>query len=59
MAKRRGITSDLYRMARASNTLRAASRGPVPLAKRAVRRKAYAKSGGATRAILRAFGLSR
>lgn len=55
----RSLTSQLYRAARASNTLRAAARGPLPLVKREVRRKAYAKSGGLTRAILRALGLSR
>jgi hypothetical protein len=44
------ITNNLYRAARASATLRAASKGPVPLAKRYGRRFAI-------RTILRACGL--
>lgn len=59
MARRRSLTGQLYRAARASNTLRAASRGPGALAKRGVRRRAYRASGGLTRSVLRAFGLSR
>jgi hypothetical protein len=35
------VTSDLYRAARASNTLRAAARGPLPFSKRVVRRRVY------------------
>jgi hypothetical protein len=53
----RSLTSTLYRAARASNNLRAASRGPVAYGKRIVRRKSYSKSMGATGRILRIFGL--
>ncbi len=59
MARKRSITSQLYRAARASNNLRAASRGPVALAKRQVRRKAYRASGSFTRSILKALGMSK
>jgi hypothetical protein len=59
MARKRSLTSQLYRAARASNNIRAASRGPAALAKRGVRRTVYRKSGGLTRSILRAFGLSK
>ncbi len=59
MPRRRSLTSQLYRAARVSNNLRAASRGPGSFAKRQVRRKAYRASGGLTRAILKAFGLSK
>ena len=53
----RSITSQLYRAARASNNLRAASRGPLAYSKRVVRRKSYSKSMGATGRIMRIFGL--
>ena len=53
----RSLTSTLYRAARASNNLRAASRGPVAYGKRIVRRKSYSKSMGATGRIMRIFGL--
>lgn len=59
MARSRSLTSQLYRAARISNNLRAASRGPSALAKREVRRRAYRASGGLTRGILKAFGLSK
>lgn len=59
MPRKRSLTSQLYRAARLSNDLHAASRGPVSLAKRQVRRRAYRASGGLTRSILRTFGLSR
>ena len=59
MPQRRSFTSQLYRAARASNNLRAASRGPSAFAKRVVRRKVYGKEMGVTRSILRAFGLSK
>jgi len=59
MPRRRSLTSQLYRAARFSNTLRAASRGPGALAKREVRRRVYAKSGGFTRSLLKTFGLSK
>lgn len=47
----------LYKMARASNTMRAASKGPVSLGKREIRRRAYRVSGQMTRRALRRFGL--
>ena len=53
----RSITSQLYRAARASNNLRAASHGPLAYSKRVVRRKSYSKSMGATGRIMRIFGL--
>ncbi len=57
MPRRRSLTSDLYRAARLSNNVRAASRGPVAYGKRVVRRKTYSKSMGATGRLLRIFGL--
>ena len=54
---RRSFTSQLYRAARMSNNLRAASRGPGAYAKRVIRRKTYAKSMGATGRLLRMFGM--
>lgn len=59
MPRRRSVTSQLYRVARISNNLRAVSRGPGALAKREVRRKAYRASGSFTRRILKAFSLSK
>ena len=59
MPRRRSFTSQLYRAARASNNLRAASRGPSAYTKRVVRRKVYSKQMGLTRSILKAFGLSK
>ena len=59
MPRRRSLTSSLYRAARVSNNLRAASRGPGAYAKRVVRRKIYGKEMGVTRSILKAFGLSK
>jgi hypothetical protein len=59
MPRRRSLTSTLYRAARVSNNLRAASRGPAALAKREVRRKVYGKQMGLTRSLLKAFGLSK
>jgi hypothetical protein len=56
---RRSLTSSLYRAARLSNNVRAASRGPTAYAKRIVRRKSYSKSMGATGRIMRIFGLSK
>jgi hypothetical protein len=57
MPRRRSLTSNLYRAARLSNTMRAASRGPGAYAKRVVRRKTYSKSMGATGWFLRMSGL--
>ncbi|HLI14869.1 MAG TPA: hypothetical protein VKV23_02295 [Acidimicrobiales bacterium] len=59
MSRRRSVTSTLYSLARASNNLRAASRGPGAYAKRVVRRKVYRTSGRFTRSLLRGFGLSK
>jgi hypothetical protein len=42
----RSLTSTLYRAARFSNNVRAASRGPGAYAKRVARRRAYSKSMG-------------
>lgn len=55
MARRRSLTSQLYRAARTSNNLRAVSRGPAAMAKRQVRRKAYGGSFRATSKLLRWF----
>jgi hypothetical protein len=55
----RSFTSQLYRAARASNNLKAASKGPTSYAKRRVRRKAYGKTMGLTRRFLRGFGMSK
>jgi hypothetical protein len=57
MPRHRSLTSQLYRAARLSNNMRAASRGPGAYAKRVVRRKTYGKSMGATGRLLRMFGL--
>jgi hypothetical protein len=57
MPRRKSLTSQLYRLARASNNVRAASRGPGAYSKRVVRRKAYGKSMGATGKLLRIFVL--
>ena len=59
MPRKRSLTSKLYRAARASNNLRAASRGPVAYGRRVVRRKSYSKSMGATGKLMRIFGLSK
>ena len=53
------LTSNLYKAARISNNLKAASQGPTSYAKRYARRKIYAKSMGATHRFLKAFGLSK
>ena len=44
----KSLTSTLYRAARISNNLHAASQGPGAYAARVVRRKTYARSMGAT-----------
>ena len=59
MPRRRSLTSNLYRVARLNNNMRAASRGPGAYAKRVVRRKTYSKSTGATGRFLRMFGLGK
>lgn len=59
MPRRSSLTSQLYRAARMSNNLRAASRGPGAYAKRMARRKVYAKQMSMTRKFLRGLGLSK
>lgn len=54
---RRSLTSQLYRAARVSNNVRAASRGPAAYGRRVVRRKVYGRSMGATGKLLKMFGL--
>jgi hypothetical protein len=57
MPRHRSLTSSLYRAARTSNNLRAASRGPGAYARRVVRRKAYGQSMGATGRFMKWLGL--
>lgn len=57
MPRRKSLTGQLYRAARTSNNLRAASRGPVALAKRQVRRKAYGGTARTTGRLLRWLGV--
>ncbi|HVA73879.1 MAG TPA: hypothetical protein VNF71_04890 [Acidimicrobiales bacterium] len=57
MARRSSLTNTLYRLARASATGRAASRGPASLAKRQVRRAVYRSEGKETRRFFKMFGL--
>lgn len=59
MARRNSLTSQLYRAARISNNLHAASEGPTAYAKRVARRKVYAKQMAMTRKVLKGFGLSK
>ena len=59
MPRKRSLTSQLYRAARISNNLRAASRGPATYGARVVRRKVYGKSMGATGKLLKMFGLKQ
>jgi hypothetical protein len=57
MARRGSLTDMLYRMARASATGRAASKGPAALGKRYVRKAVYRREGTETRRIFKMFGL--
>jgi hypothetical protein len=57
MARRSSLTNTLYRMARASATARAASRGPGALARRTVRRRVYRAEGKATRRFFKGLRL--
>lgn len=57
MARRSSLTNMLYKLARASATGRAASKGPEALAKREIRKKVYRSEGKATRRIFKSFGL--
>jgi hypothetical protein len=58
MARKKSLTSQLYRLARDSNNLRAASRGPTAYAKRYARRKVYGKTMGLTDRLVRVLGLT-
>ena len=59
VSRERSLRSQLYRDARIMGNVQAAAKGPGAYAKRYVRRKSYAKTNAATRAILRSLGLSR
>ena len=58
MPRKTSLTSQLYRAARMSNNLRAASKGPTAYAKRVVRRKVYGKTMGWTDRLVRVLGLT-
>jgi hypothetical protein len=53
VARRKSLTSQLYRIARDSANVSAARGGPASYGKRMVRRKVYAKSNGLTGRLLR------
>jgi hypothetical protein len=55
----RSFTSQLYRAARISNNLRAASKGPTAYAKRRARAKVYGREMSFTRSLFKAFRLSK
>ena len=57
MARKSSLTNILYRLARASATGRAASKGPEALAKREIRREVYKAEGKSTRRFFRGLGL--
>lgn len=57
MARRGSLTDMLYKLARASATGRAASKGPAALEKRMVRKTVYKSEGRETRRIFKSFGL--
>ncbi len=57
MTRRRSFRSQLYRSARALGTLDAASRGPVPLGKRLVRKRIYRATNTGLGRALRRIGL--
>jgi hypothetical protein len=57
VTRRPTLTDQLYKAARLSATIRAASKGPVPLAKREIRRKVYVRQGTWTRAAFKTLGL--
>ena len=59
MARRKSLISQLHQLDRDSANVRAARGGPASYGKRVVRRKVYGKEMGATRSILKAFGLSK
>ncbi len=53
---RKTLTSQLYRLARTSNNVRALTRGPSAYTKRRIRRKVYGRSMGLTGKLLKGFG---
>jgi hypothetical protein len=55
MARRKSLTSQLYRLARDSANVRAARGGTASYGKRVVRRKVYAKSNGMVGKFLRSI----
>jgi hypothetical protein len=55
MARRKSLTSQLYRLARDSANVRAARGGPASYGKRVIRRKVYAKSNGMVGKFLRSI----
>lgn len=57
MARKGSLTDMLYKLARASNTARAARKGPGSLAKREIRRQVYRAEGKATRKFFKGLGL--
>ncbi len=57
MGRKTSITNTLYRAARLSADLRAASKGPVPFAKRQVRKVAYRRVNGFLGSFLKGLGL--
>lgn len=54
MARRKSITNSLFRAARLSADLRAASKGPAAYGRRIVRKGVYRETGGAIASFLRA-----
>lgn len=59
MARKKSLRSQLYRAARDLGNIEAAERGPAAYSKRYVRRRAYAKTNGIVRSLLRSLGLGR
>jgi len=57
MARRRSTRSQFYRVARDIGNAEAAAKGPVPYAKRVVRRKAYRSVNRGLGRFLRSIGL--
>jgi hypothetical protein len=57
VARKKSLRSQLYRAARDLGDVEAAEKGPAALDKRLVRKRVYAKTNGATRRILKGFGL--
>ena len=57
MARKSSLTDMLYKLARASNTARAARKGPEALARREIRRRVYRAEGKTTRKFFKGFGL--